>query len=59
MNRLLTLPVTEGSTVVIGSRKGYVLAVEDGYLWVVYTHKMIEGKLKPYDNTKVYPVKEV
>ena len=49
---------SEGQTITIGSRQGSILAIEDGYLWVVYAHKLINGKLKPYDNTKVYQVKE-
>lgn len=52
------MPYIEGQGVFVGSRKGYVLAIEEGYLWVVYTHRLINGQLKPYDNTKIYQIKE-
>lgn len=47
-----------GQIVTVGSRQGYILSIEDGYLWVVYTHHLVNGVIKPYDNTKVYQVKE-
>lgn len=48
----------ENDGIIVGSRKGYILDKEGEYYYVVYTHQLIKGKLKPIDLTKIYKVKE-
>jgi hypothetical protein len=48
----------DGDSIIVGTRKGYILSRENGYLYVVYTHQLVRGQLKPYDDRRIHKIKE-
>jgi len=44
--------------IIHGTRKGYELSREDGYIYVVYTHMLVRGELKPIDDRRIHKIKE-
>jgi len=48
----------EGDSIYIGSRKGVILSIEDGYIYYVLMYQLVNGVLKTIDDTRLHKIKE-